>query len=47
MRLLLVADTLANGGLERQMALLAASLPAEWQVRVLGHGRGAIRSLPA
>jgi glycosyltransferase involved in cell wall biosynthesis len=33
-RLLLVADTLANGGLERQMSLLAASLPAEWQVRV-------------
>jgi len=33
-RLLLVADTLTNGGLERQMSLLAASLPAEWQVRV-------------
>jgi glycosyltransferase involved in cell wall biosynthesis len=33
-KLLLLADTLVNGGQERQMSLLATSLPAEWRVRV-------------
>lgn len=34
MRLLLLADTLPNGGLERQLALLAANLPRDWEARV-------------
>ncbi len=34
MRVLLLADTLVNGGLERQLALLATSLPPEWEARV-------------
>jgi glycosyltransferase involved in cell wall biosynthesis len=33
-RVLIVTDSLANGGMERQLALLATALPAEWDVRV-------------
>jgi len=33
-KVLIVTDTLGNGGLERQLALLAKSLPATWEVRV-------------
>ena len=34
MKVLIVADCLDNGGLERQMALLATNLPPEWKPRV-------------
>ncbi len=40
MRLLLLADVLDNGGQERQMSLLAASLPASWEVRLWSMGGG-------
>ena len=40
MRVLLACDTLVNGGLERQLALLATSLPATWEVRVWSMGGG-------
>jgi hypothetical protein len=33
-KVLLLADTLVNGGLERQLALLATSLPPDWEARV-------------
>jgi glycosyltransferase involved in cell wall biosynthesis len=33
-KVLLLSDTLVNGGLERQLALLATSLPPEWEARV-------------
>lgn len=35
MRVLLLADSLGNGGLERQLSLLATSLPPDWEPRVL------------
>ena len=34
MRVLYLADCLGNGGLERQLALLATSLPRDWEPRV-------------
>jgi glycosyltransferase involved in cell wall biosynthesis len=34
MRLLLLADCLENGGLERQMSLLATNMPDGWEARV-------------
>jgi len=40
MRVLFLIDSLGNGGAERQMALLAMSLPADWQVRVCALGGG-------
>ena len=40
MRVLLLVDSLPNGGAERQMALLATSLPAGWQGRVCALGGG-------
>ena len=40
-KLLLLADILANGGQERQLALLATSLPADWRVRVWAMRGGA------
>jgi glycosyltransferase involved in cell wall biosynthesis len=39
-RLLLLADTLPNGGLERQLALLAANLPGNWEARVWAMDEG-------
>jgi glycosyltransferase involved in cell wall biosynthesis len=39
-RVLLLVDGLANGGKERQMALLATALPAEWQRHVWAFGEG-------
>ena len=41
MRVLLLADDLVNGGMERQLSLLAANLPPEWEVRVMTMGGGA------
>lgn len=40
MRILLLADSLGNGGLERQLALLATSLPREHERRVWAMGGG-------
>jgi glycosyltransferase involved in cell wall biosynthesis len=40
LRVLLLADSLPNGGKERQMALLAGGLPASWQRRVCALGGG-------
>lgn len=40
MRVLLLIDSLGNGGAERQMALLATRLPAAWQARVHSLGGG-------
>ena len=34
MRVLLLVNSLPNGGLERQLALLATNLPPEWEARV-------------
>lgn len=34
MKVLLLADSLANGGLERQLSLLATNLPLDWEPRV-------------
>jgi glycosyltransferase involved in cell wall biosynthesis len=39
-RLLLLADVLDNGGQERQMSLLAASMPPSWEVRLWSMGGG-------
>jgi glycosyltransferase involved in cell wall biosynthesis len=39
-KLLLVTDTLGNGGLERQIALLAKYLPSDWECRVWSLGEG-------
>ena len=39
-RVLIVTDSLNNGGMERQLALLATSLPATWDVRVVGLSNG-------
>jgi glycosyltransferase involved in cell wall biosynthesis len=39
-KLLLLADTLPNGGLERQLALLAANLPSDWEARVWAMDEG-------
>jgi glycosyltransferase involved in cell wall biosynthesis len=39
-RVLLLADSLGNGGAERQMALLAGGLPAAYQRRVFALGGG-------
>ncbi len=44
MRLMLLADSLGNGGAERQLALLAAGLPAAWQRRVCALGGGPFES---
>lgn len=41
MKVLLLADSLGNGGLERQVALLATSLPEEWERSVWAMGGGA------
>ena len=41
MRVMLLADSLRNGGAERQLALLATHLPEEWQRRVFALGGGA------
>jgi len=41
-RLMLLADSLGNGGAERQLALLAAGLPEAWQRRVCALGGGGI-----
>jgi glycosyltransferase involved in cell wall biosynthesis len=40
MRVLLLADSLGNGGLERQLALLATNLPPEWEARLFAMGGG-------
>jgi len=40
MKVLLLADSLPNGGAERQMALLAARLPPVWKRRVFALGGG-------
>jgi len=39
-KVLVLADSLPNGGAERQMELLAAGLPADWQKRVCALGGG-------
>lgn len=39
-RLLLVTNSLSNGGAERQRTLLARSLPANWSARVIALSRG-------
>ena len=44
MRLMLLADSLGNGGAERQLALLAAGLPEAWQRRVCALGGGPFES---
>ena len=45
MRVLMVGDDLNNGGAERQLALLAASLPEPWSVSVLSMEGGPYRSV--
>lgn len=40
MRVLLLTDILSNGGLERQLALLATHMPAQYELRVLALGGG-------
>jgi glycosyltransferase involved in cell wall biosynthesis len=40
MKLLLLADSLPNGGAERQLALLANNLPRDWQTHVCALGGG-------
>ena len=40
MKVLFLTEVLSNGGLERQLALLATNLPREWDVRVLSMGGG-------
>ena len=44
MRVLLLADDLVNGGLERQLSLLATSLPPDWEPRVWAMGGGAFET---
>ena len=39
-RVLYLTDSLANGGQERQLTLLAKSLPLEWQPRIFSLGDG-------
>jgi glycosyltransferase involved in cell wall biosynthesis len=39
-RVLIVTDTLSNGGMERQLAVLAKALPDAWEVRVVSLGDG-------
>ncbi len=39
-RVLIVTESLNNGGMERQLALLAKSLPETWEVRVVGLADG-------
>jgi glycosyltransferase involved in cell wall biosynthesis len=39
-RLLVVTDTLGNGGAERQLALTVTNLPTEWDVRCFSVGGG-------
>jgi glycosyltransferase involved in cell wall biosynthesis len=39
-RVLIVTDSVANGGMERQLVLLAQSLPKEWAVRVVALADG-------
>ena len=43
-RVLLLADSLGNGGMERQLSLLAAGLPSDWEVRVWAMGGGAFEA---
>lgn len=40
MKVMLLIDSLGNGGAERQLALLAKHLPEEWQRRVVALGGG-------
>lgn len=40
MKVLLLTDSLGNGGAERQLALLAAGLPESWRPRVCALGSG-------
>jgi glycosyltransferase involved in cell wall biosynthesis len=40
LRVLMAIDTLANGGAERQMALTAANLSKQWEVRCFSVGSG-------
>src|SRR5665647_2960876 len=40
MRVLLLADSLSNGGAERQLALLATNMPDGYEVRVVTMGGG-------
>ena len=44
MRALLLADSLGNGGLERQLSLLAANFPPEWERLVWAMGGGEFES---
>ena len=44
-RVLMVTEGLAGGGAERQLALLATSLPPEWSVSVLSLSDGAFREV--
>lgn len=39
-RVLVVTDSLSNGGMERQLVVLAKGLPAEWAVRVVSLADG-------
>lgn len=43
-RVLLLADSLSNGGQERQLSLLAAGLPPDWEPRVWAMGGGAFEA---
>ena len=44
-RVLYLADSLANGGAERQLALLVKHLPSEWERRVWSLGNGPFASV--
>jgi glycosyltransferase involved in cell wall biosynthesis len=44
-RVLFLADLLPNGGLERQLALLATGLPEDWDVRIVTLGGGPYEGL--
>lgn len=44
MKLLILADSLNSGGAERQLALLACSMPLNWRVQVWSMGSGVFAS---